>query len=248
MNVGECAVNYNKATMDTRQFPPSSSSSSGPSATGLAARREFPAAFRGGQGARAARGGAAEPYTRRYYEEQRRNAEQAAARAAAAEADSIAKSREMNETNFPVLSSPPVSGGTHRVWEHRATDLAAAWSEADMAEKAREQAKIEAARSERHQFSGTQFLAPTSSVNRMPARTRHKYSGAGAGETYEEETFAPPAPAPTLSPDEMGWTVVDSRKKGPKRSWKTTAAEEEQDTSTWDQGPQTTEEGDESVW
>jgi hypothetical protein len=80
----------------------------------------------------------------------------------------------------------------------------------------------------------------------MPARTRHKYSGAGAAETYEEEAFAPPAPA--LSPDEAGWTVVDSHKKGSKRSWKTTAAEEEQDTSTWDQGPQATEEGDESVW
>jgi len=245
---GECAVNYNKATMDTRQFPSSSSSSSNPAAQG-GKRREFPTAFRGGQGARGARGGAAEPYTRRYYEEQRRNAEHAAARTAAAEAAALEKSREMNESNFPVLgAAAPVGGGTHRVWEHRAADLAVAWSEADKEIAAREQAKIEAARSERHQFSGTQFLAPTSSVNRMPSRTRHKYSGAGAGETYEEEAFAPPAPAPAPSPDDMGWTLVDSHKKAPKRSWKTTAAEEEQDTSTWDQGPQATEEGDESVW
>ena len=246
---GECAVNYNKATMDTRQFPSSSSSSSNPAAHFGGGRREFPTAFRGGQGARGARGGAAEPYTRRYYEEQRRNAEHLAARTAAAEAAALEKSREMNESNFPVLAAAaPVGGGTHRVWEHRAADLAVAWSEADKEIAAREQAKIEAARSERHQFSGTQFLAPTSSVNRMPARTRHKYSGAGAGETYEEEAFAPPAPAPALSPDDAGWTVVDSHKKGSKRSWKTTAAEEEQDTSTWDQGPQATEEGDESVW
>jgi len=246
---GECAVNYNKATMDTRQFPSSSSSSSNPAAHFGGGRREFPTAFRGGQGARGARGGAAEPYTRRYYEEQRRNAEHAAARTAAAEAAALEKSREMNESNFPVLgAAAPVGGGTHRVWEHRAADLAVAWSEADKEIAAREQAKIEAARSERHQFSGTQFLAPTSSVNRMPSRTRHKYSGAGAGETYEEEAFAPPAPAPAPSPDEMGWTLVDSHKKAPKRSWKTTAAEEEQDTSTWDQGPQATEEGDESVW
>lgn len=246
---GECVLNYNKATMDTRQFPSSSSSSSNPAAHFGGGRREFPTAFRGGQGARGARGGAAEPYTRRYYEEQRRNAEHAAARTAAAEAAALEKSREMNESNFPVLAAAvPVGGGTHRIWEHRAADLAIAWSEADKEIAAREQAKIEAARSERHQFSGTQFLAPTSSVNRMPSRTRHKYSGAGAGETYEEEAFAPPAPAPAPSPDDMGWTLVDSHKKAPKRSWKTTAAEEEQDTSTWDQGPQATEEGDESVW
>ena len=248
MNLVECAVIYNKATMDTRQFPSSSSSSSsGPAAAG-GGRREFPAAFRGGQGARGARGGAAEPYTRRYYEEQRRNAEHVAARAAAAEAAALEKSREMNEINFPVLAVPPV-GGTHHVWEHRATDLAAAWSEADKEVAAREQARIEAARSERRQFSGTQYLVPASHVNRMPSRPRHKYSGAGAAETYEEEAFAPPAPAPVLSPDESGWTVVDSHKKGrSKNTWKTTAAEEEQDTSTWDQGPQATEEGDESVW
>lgn len=208
-------------------------------------RREFPAAFRGGNPQRG-RGGGEKLYTRQWYEQQRREKETADQRV---ETDA-GKSREMNDVNFPTLVSSfsaPIARATGHGWHQRGSDLARAWGEA-----ADEQKEVDILRKQLDEHRAIRDQVFAGSVHHMQMSYRAPSTNHYAEDAYpEEEEEGGESPKMGGAAGDEVWTTVDSgtKKNRPVRrtgDWHhLNEHEEPQDDSVWGGGQH--EEGD-SVW
>lgn len=200
--------------------------------------RGFPSAF-GGQ-----RGGQANPQRSQrrthddYYEQRDRQRAEEAKR----KEEQEARSRELNDVNFPSLGSSFAAGGpsSGHTWTKQGSQLAKAWSEATEEQQMIEKMRREREERKQYQSHGLSFPLP---VRRVVARDNYYEEE----EEQEEEETRPSAGNSILGSDGSDWTMVDRSKikKNTTGIWKKVDPEPAQD-SVW--GNDEEQANDDSVW